>query len=87
MEAEKAYDPAEPVTITLPLEQWQAVLHWLQYGKDYHTAKRQEWLANCKDGRMAAEYAAVHEKAAAHAEMVYKIVEAAVYPAPQTQTE
>ena len=87
MDCEKAPTQAEPVAITLPLEQWQDVLHWLQYGAGYHNAKRQEWLANCKDGRMAAEYAAVHEKAAAHADMVYKIIEAAVYPAPQTQTE
>ncbi len=86
MAAEKAYNPAEPVTITLPLEEWQTVLHWLQYGKDYHNAKRHEWLANCKDGRLAAEYAAVHEKAEAHAETLYKIIDAAIYPAaPQTE--
>lgn len=78
---------AEPITITLPMDQWQNVLHWLSYGKDYHNAKRHEWLANCKDGRLAAEYAAVHEKAEAHAAAVYKIIEAAIYPAPQAQTE
>lgn len=78
MDCEKAPTQAEPVTITLPLEQWQDVLHWLQYGEDYHNAKRQEWLANCKDGRMAAEHAAAHEKAAAHAEVVRKIITQAI---------
>ena len=73
----------EPITITLPLEQWQHVLHWLAYGKDYHNAKRYEWLANCKDLRLAAEYAAVHEKAEAYAAPVHKIIEAAVCQAPQ----
>lgn len=86
MAAEKIYNPAEPVTITLPLEQWQTVLHWLQYGAEYHNAKIHECLANCKDGRLAAKWAAVHEKAEANAKTVYKIIEAAVYPAPP-QTE
>lgn len=83
MDCEKTYNPAEPVTITLPLEQWQTVLHWLQYGADYHNAKRHECLANSKDGRLAAEHAAVHEKAETRAKAVYKIIEAAIYPAPQ----
>lgn len=75
---EKTPSPAEPVTITLPMEQWQTVLHWLQYGADYHNAKRHECLANCKDARLAAEWAAVHEKAEAHAENVYKIIDQAI---------
>lgn len=87
MACEKTYDPAEPVTITLPLEQWQIVRHWLQYGADYHMAKKQEVLANCKDKRMAAQLVAGHETETAQAETVCKIIEAAIYPAPTPETE
>lgn len=74
----KQYNPAEPVAITLTMEQWQTVQHWLQYGTDYHMAKRAEALANCKDHRMAAKLVAEHETAAAQAENVCKIIEAAI---------
>ena len=83
----KMYDPQEPMAITLTMEQWQIVQHWLQYGADYHNCKRAEVLANCKDHRMAAQLVAEHETAAAQAETVCKIIEAAVCPAPATQTE
>lgn len=82
MATEKEYNPAEPVAITLTMEQWQTVLHWLQYGADYHDAKRHEWLAVCNDKRMAAAKAAEHEKAAAKAESLCKIIEAQIYPPP-----
>ena len=78
MDREKTYNPAEPVTITLSMEQWQTVLHWLQYGADYHNAKRQESLANCKDGHLAAKWAAIHEKAEASAKEVCKIIDQAI---------
>ena len=87
MEAEKKYNPAEPVAVTLTAEQWQTVQHWLQYGADYHMAKRAEVLANCKDHRMAAKMVAEHETAAAAAENVRKIIEATLHPAPPPETE
>lgn len=83
MAAEKTYNPAEPVTITLPMKQWQTVLHWLQCGADYHMCKRAEVLVNIKDHNMAAQMAADHETAADQAETVYKIIEAAIFPTPQ----
>lgn len=82
----KQYNPAEPLAITLTMEQWQTVRHWLQYGADYHMCKKAEVLANCKDHHMAAQLVAGHETAAAQAETVCKIIEATIYPAPP-QTE
>jgi hypothetical protein len=76
--AEKPYNPAEPVAITLTVAEWETVQHWLQYGIDYHKCKRAETLANCKDHRMAAQLVAVHEAAADRAETVWKIIEAAI---------
>lgn len=74
----KQYTSAEPVTITLTMEQWELIRHWLQYGTDYHKAKRAEWLAVCNDPKLGAAKAAEHEKAAAEAETLRKIIEAAI---------
>lgn len=82
MEPEKAYNPQEPVAITLTMELWQTVQSWLQYGADYHMTKRAEVLANCKDHRLAAQLVAAHESAAAEAENVRKIIEDALHPVP-----
>lgn len=87
MAPDKEYNPQEPVTITLTMEQWDTVRHWLQYGTDYHRAKVKEWLAVCNDKQMGGRIAAQHEKAAAEAEAVYKIVDAALYPQPPAETE
>ena len=78
MAAEKTYNPAEPVAITLTMEQWQTVRHWLQYCADYHKCKKAEVLANCKDHHTAAQLVAGHETAAAQAETVCKIIETAI---------
>lgn len=66
------------MAITLTVAEWETVQHWLQYGVNYHKCKREETLGNCKDRKMAAEIAAKHEKAAAEAERLYKIIEAAI---------
>ena len=87
MAPEKEYNPQEPVLVTLTKEQWESVRHWLLDCAAYHDAKRVEWLANCKDGRMAAAKMAEHEKTAAEADTVRKIIEATLYPAPPTETE
>jgi len=87
MASEKTYNPQEPVAVTLTREEWQGVLHWLQYGVDYHSCKKYEWLANCADKRMAGEKAAEHEKAAAEAELLCKIIQATLHPAPPKETE
>ena len=78
MACEKAHTQAELITITLSLEEWQTVLHWLQYGADYHHAKIHEWLANCHDKQMGAAIAAQHEKEAAEAAALHKIIEQAI---------
>lgn len=82
----KTYNPAEPVAITLTMEEWQTVLHWLEEGTGHHMCKRAEVLANCKDHRIAAKLVAAHETAAAEAENVRKIIEATLYPAPSPET-
>lgn len=88
MACEKAFSPQEPVTITLTREQWQTVLYWLTYGSGYSRAKMAEWIANCADKKMAAENAALHEKTAIEAEMLYKIIETELYLATtSTETE
>ena len=66
------------VIIALTMEQWEIVRHWLQYGTDYHRAKVKEWLAVCDDKQMGGRIAAQHEKAAAEAEAVHKIIEEAI---------
>jgi hypothetical protein len=78
MGIEKAYTPAEPVAITMTMGQWQTVLHWLQYGADYHHAKMHEWRAVCHDKEMGAAKAAQHEKEAAEAAALHKIIEQAI---------
>jgi hypothetical protein len=87
IELEKMYNPAEPATITLPMEQWQTVLHWLQCGADYHNAKMHEWLAVCHDKEMGAKIAAEHERAGAMAQALRKSIEEMLWPSPKPETE
>jgi hypothetical protein len=87
MAPEKEHNPQEPVAITLTMEQWDDVLHWLTYGGDYHRAKMQEWLHNCVDKKMARTKAAEHQKAAAVADNLRKIIEETLRPTPKPETE
>ena len=87
MAAEKEYNPAEPEAITLTAKEWNIVLHWLEYGTDYHMARKAEVLANCKDHRLAANMVETHENLAAKAETICKAITAVLYPAPPTETE
>lgn len=73
--------------IALSLEEWDTVLHWLKYGADYHDAKMHEWLASCQDVKMARAKAAEHQKAAAVADNLYKIIEETLRPTPKPETE
>lgn len=82
MASEKAYDPQERVAVILTLEEWGTVQRWLSYGTDYHMAKREETLANCKNRHMAAQLVAEHEAAAAKATAVWKIIEETLIPNP-----
>lgn len=66
------------IAVALTPEQWQTVLHWLQYGADYHNAKMHEWLAVCNDKEMGAAKAAQHEKEAAEAAALHKIIAQAI---------
>ena len=83
----KQYNPAEPVAVTLTPEEWETVLHWLDYGASYNNAKQWEWRASCKDKRMAAEIVAEHEAAEAKARNLHKIIEGVLHPAPPPETE
>ena len=87
MEPEKEYDPQEQITVTMAREQWHNVLHWLKEGADYHNAKMHQWLCDCNDKRMAQKIAGQHRQQTERAESLYKIVEAALYPQPPTETE
>lgn len=79
------YGPNDALSITMSLEEWETVLHWLDYGASYNNAKRWEWRANCKDKRLAAKIVAEHEAAEAKARHLHKTIEAVLYPAPPTQ--
>ena len=83
----KPYNPQEPVEIILTMEQWDTVLHWLTYGGDYHRAKMHECLAVYDDKRAGAAKAAEHQKEAAEADQVRKIIESILYPQPTPETE
>lgn len=76
----KLYDPLEPVIITLTQEEWSTVLGWLEFGRDYHKAKREEVLANIKDPAMRAEWSANHERGSEEAEHLIKTIEAVLHP-------
>jgi hypothetical protein len=77
----------EPVAVALTLEEWRTVLHWLQYGADYHHAKMHEWLANCHDKKLGAATAARHEKESKEAAALHKLIEETLYPQPKPETE
>lgn len=81
------YDPQEQITITMTREQWDTVLHWLQYGANYHHAKMTEWLCVCVDRRMAEQIAGQHRQQMERAEMLYKIMDAVLHPQPAPETE
>lgn len=87
MQPVKQYNPLGSITITLSWEQWDTVLHWLQYGADYHDAKKHEWLCNCVDKRMAGQKASEHDKAAAEAAALHKLIEQTIFPPQTPKTE
>lgn len=71
----KERNPQELVAVALTMEEWGTVLHWLQYGADYHHAKMHEWLAGCHDKQMGAAKAARHEKESKEAAALHKFIE------------
>lgn len=73
------------MAVALTLEEWDTVLHWLDYGASYNNAKKCEWRANCVDKRLADQIVAEHEAAEAKARNLHKTIEAVLYPAPPTQ--
>lgn len=85
--AAKLHNKQEPVAVALTPEEWSTVLHWLQYGADYHNAKMHEWLANCHDKKLGAATAARHEKESKEAAALHKFIEETLYPPPKPETE
>ena len=73
--------------IALTLAEWDTVLHWLEYGTDYHRAKMHECLAVYDDKRAGAAKAAEHEKAATVADNLRKIIEETLRPTPKPEAE
>lgn len=84
MDENKLYDPREPVSITLPMEQWRTVLSWMDYGRCYHDAKKWECMCNIKDKATAGRMSADHEKAGEEADRIYKIIDESIIE-PYTQ--
>jgi hypothetical protein len=82
IEAWNSWAAENKAPIALTLEQWQTVLHWLQYGADHHNAKMHEWLAVCHDKEMGAAKAAQHEKEYKEAAALCKIIEETLCPPP-----
>lgn len=87
IEAWNSWAAENKAPIALTLEQWQTVLHWLQYGADYHHAKMYEWRAVCHDKEMGAAKAAQHEKESKEAADLHKFIEETLYPPPKPETE
>ena len=85
--AEKERTQQKTVAVTLTLEEWETVLHWLDYGGGYHNAKKWEWQAYCKDKRLAAEIVAEHQAAEAKVKRLRKFIEDTLHPAPPPETE
>ena len=87
MDNRKEYDPQEPISVTLPREQWDTVLSWLDYGYGYHDAKKWECLCNIKNKEMAAGQAARHDTEAARAKALHDIIEDTLSPDAPAETE
>lgn len=82
IEAWNSWAAENKAPIALTLEQWQTVLRWLQYGAEYHDAKKWECLSIIKDEQMRAQRAAEHEKESKEAAALHKIIEETLYPPP-----
>lgn len=76
--SEKVYNPAEPVTITLPARLWKEMLPHLYYATDWNRAREYWWAHCCADGRFGAEQAKKYEQAAVKAENLCKVIETAI---------
>ena len=82
------YGLYDTVSVTMTMEQWETVQQFLQFGENYHKTKMCEWTTtSCKDRKMCERNAAQNKAAAAEAESLRKIIEAAIYPIPPKETE
>lgn len=69
----------EQFPVALTFAQWDIVLHCLQYCSDYHDAKKWEWMAVCKDKKMARQIASQHEKQSMETADIHRIIEETIY--------
>lgn len=88
MAPENEYNPQEQITVTMSRKEWEGVVHWLQYGEDYHACKVHEYIGNpLYASPISATMAAQHRRESEYAESLRKIVEAVLYPQPAQETE
>lgn len=74
----KQFDPAEPVTITLPAQLWLDTLPYLHYMIDWNRAREYWWTHCCNDGRLGAAKAKEFGLTADKAENLCKVIETAI---------
>lgn len=71
----KAYDPEEPVSVTMSRRQWATVLLWLTYGADYNKGQAIMWADYCCDKKESSENAAKFKNQAILVESICKIID------------
>lgn len=71
----KAYDPEEPVSVTMSRKQWDTVRFWLTYGVDYNKGQAIMWADFCCDKKESSENAAKFQNEAILAETLCKIID------------
>ena len=81
----KAWDPHEPVAVTLIREQWENITAWLKYCTDWNHCNMVWWRDWCNDKRMGAEKAAQYAAGIEKYETICKIIEEATYAEKENQ--
>lgn len=71
----KAYDPEEPVSVTMSRKQWDTVRHWLTYGVDYNKGQAIMWADYCCDKKESSENAAKFKNQSILVESLCKIID------------
>lgn len=71
----KAYDPEEPVSVTMSRKQWDTVRHWLTYGVDYSKGQAIMWADYCCDKKESSENAVKFKNQAILVESLCKIID------------
>ena len=90
MTPEKMYNPADPLAITLTMEQWSLVLCSLDNSRCYFSARMYQSLAALHDKELAQKEAAEYKAYAERVAALHKIIDeecVKYYAPPGNQTE